>query len=112
MMNKDPGTPPWRAVLMVLVTLALVGAGAGVRALAAGATLQPAASAGDWPMYGHDPARTNFNPAETVITRATVANLVPRWQAQVGSNGVAPSGAPSVADGRVYVASSVATGPN
>ena len=63
-------------------------------------------------MYGHDQSRTNFNAAETAINRDTVANLTPRWQARVGSNGVAPSGAPSVANGRVYVASSVASGPN
>ena len=74
----------------------------------------PAASLapGDWPMYGYDQSRTNFNPAETAINKGTVGNLKPLWQAHVGSNGVAPSGAPSVANGRVYVASSVASGPN
>src|SRR5437588_571277 len=70
------------------------------------------AAGGDWPIYGHDQSRTNFNAAETAINRGTVGNLQPRWQAHLGSNGVAPSGAPSAANGKVYVASSVASGPN
>ncbi len=72
----------------------------------------PPTGTGDWPTYGHDAQRTNFNGAETAITRNTVARLQSFWQQEVGSNGVAPSGAPSVANGRVYVASSVISPPN
>jgi outer membrane protein assembly factor BamB len=64
---------------------------------------------GDWPMYGHDVSRTNYNPDETTISAANVAQLVQRWQVNVGSGGTATSAAPSVADGVVYVSSSVST---
>ncbi len=86
--------------------------------LAAGAGGPPgraagvAAAGGDWPMYGHDAQRTSFSPDETTISAANVGDLVARWQADIGSNGVAPSGAPSVAGGRVYVASSRSAGAN
>ncbi len=103
----------------VLIPLTLVGAllyAPTAPALATTASLISAVGAavgnGDWPMYGHDPARTNFNPAETAINRSTVDSLRQIWQANIGSNGVAPSGASSVANGRVYVASSVAGSAN
>src|SRR5438045_4605489 len=66
--------------------------------------------AGDWPMYGHDVSRTNYNPDETTISSGNVGQLIQRWQVNIGSNGTPPSGAPSVANGKVYVGSSVATG--
>src|SRR5438105_3411465 len=69
-------------------------------------------SAGDWPMYGHDISRTNFNPAETAINASNVSQLAPRWQAFIGSGAYPTSSGPSVANGRVYVGSSVATGNN
>ncbi|MDQ6693500.1 MAG: PQQ-like beta-propeller repeat protein [Chloroflexota bacterium] len=92
-----------------LAALALAGALVGLHMPAAAANPLPT---GDWPMYGHDPARTNFNPAETTINRGTEPKLQQLWQANIGSNGTPPSGAPSVANGRVYVASSTADGPN
>jgi outer membrane protein assembly factor BamB len=64
-------------------------------------------------MYGHDISRTNYNPAETTISAANVNQLVQRWQVNIGgSNGSPPSGAPSVANGRVYVGSSATAGNN
>ncbi len=63
----------------------------------------------DWPMYGHDYQRTNYNPSETIIGAGNVAQLVQRWQANVGSNGTPTSAAPSVAGGVVYAASSAAS---
>ncbi len=66
-------------------------------------------TSGDWPMYGHDWSRTNYNPNETSINAGNVGQLVQRWQVNIGSNGTAPSGAPSVANGKVFVGSSVAT---
>ena len=82
-----------------------------VSVLAATATQSP--DNGDWPMYGHDPARTNFNPAETTLGASNVNNLVQRWQSpDLGSNGAATSGAPSIYNGKVYVGSSAPTGPN
>ncbi|HMA37772.1 MAG TPA: PQQ-binding-like beta-propeller repeat protein [Chloroflexia bacterium] len=66
----------------------------------------------DWPMYGHDPSRTNYNPGETRLTPDNVEQMGPRWQAAIGSGLAPPSSAPSVAGGLVYVGSSVTTGPN
>ncbi|HEX8217910.1 MAG TPA: PQQ-binding-like beta-propeller repeat protein [Chloroflexia bacterium] len=67
---------------------------------------------GDWPMYGHDAQHTSYNPDETLIGAANVEQLVSRWQVFLGSNGNPSSSSPSVAGGRVYVGSSVASGPN
>ena len=72
----------------------------------------PLLATGDWPMYGHDPSHTSYNPAETLISSGNLGQLVSRWQANVGTNGVPAAGAPSVANGRVYVGSSIASGPN
>ena len=84
------------------------GAAAAQPVIAAGA----AGTGGDWPMYGYDGARTNYNPAETTISATNAAQLAPRWQADIGAGAGPPSGAPSVAAGRVYVASSATSGPN
>ncbi len=62
---------------------------------------------GDWPMYGHDVSRTNYNPDETTISAVNVAQLTQSWQVNIQTNGTPPSGAPSVADGVVYVGSSI-----
>ncbi|MEO8288436.1 MAG: PQQ-binding-like beta-propeller repeat protein [Chloroflexota bacterium] len=67
---------------------------------------------GDWPMYGHDPQHTSYNPDESVITADNVQHLTPRWQVFLGSNGTPSSSSPSVAGGLVYAGSSVATGAN
>jgi outer membrane protein assembly factor BamB len=69
-------------------------------------------------MYGYDLSRTNYNPAETAISAANVTQLVPRWQAPLGYGAIPDlsafpsSSAPVVADGRVFVGSSVDSGPN
>src|SRR5438046_1274972 len=67
---------------------------------------------GDWPMYGRDPQHTGYNPAETLIGPRNVAQVVPRWQVVVGSITNPSSSTPSVAHGRVYVGSSLPSGPN
>ena len=67
---------------------------------------------GDWPMYGRDPQHTSYNPDESLIGQDNVGQLVSRWQVFLGSNGEPSSSTPSVSGGRVYVGSSVATGPN
>src|SRR5437016_3263875 len=64
-------------------------------------------SAGDWPMYGHDWSHTSYNPAETTISADNLDQLESRWQANIGISDYPPSGAPSVANGKVYVGSSV-----
>jgi len=101
-------------VLLSLATLALISTLAYTLMPATIANPTPAVAAGngDWPMYGYDQSRTNYNPAETAISHSTVNNLQQLWQANVGSNGVAPSGAPIVSNGRVYVVSSTANGPD
>jgi len=65
----------------------------------------------DWPMYGHDPQRTNYNPAESTISPSNVNSLVQRWAFNLGSSSPT-SGAPSVTNGRVYAGSSITTGNN
>src|SRR6478672_12105639 len=75
-----------------------------------GGTARTPAAPGDWPMYGHDVSRTNYNPDETTISAANVAQLVSRWQFNVGTSGTPPSAAPSVSGGKVYVGSSASTG--
>ena len=67
---------------------------------------------GDWPMYGHDPQHTGYNPDESLIGPRNVAQVVPRWQVAVGSSDNPSSSTPSVAHGLVYVGSSVPSGPN
>jgi len=56
-------------------------------------------TAGDWPMYGHDQSRTNYNPDETTISAANVNQLVSRWQQNVFMGTTATSSSPSVANG-------------
>jgi hypothetical protein len=91
-------------------------AGASFRAGApnTGSNLQspslPIIPSGDWPMYGRDFSRTNYNPDETTLSSSNVAQWVSRWQVNIGSNGTPPSGAPSVSNGKVFVGSSVAAG--
>jgi outer membrane protein assembly factor BamB len=63
-------------------------------------------------MYGHDPSRTNFNPAETTLSPGNIGTLVSLWQEDIGAGNAPTSSAPSVANGRVYVGSSVTTGSN
>ena len=75
-------------------------------------TQAPVETGGDWPMYGHDLQRTGYNPDKSLISADNVGQLVSRWQVYLGSNGNPSSSTPSVALGRVYVGSSVPTGPN
>jgi outer membrane protein assembly factor BamB len=77
----------------------------------AGSGGAPTASGG-WPMYGHDAARTNFNPRENILTQDNVAYLVSRWQVDIGIGSAPTSSAPSVSGGRIYVGSSAVDGPD
>ncbi len=52
------------------------------------ATLLPARAV-DWPVFGFDPARTNFNSSETTLTTGNVHSLRMQWQTSLG--GVADS---------------------
>lgn len=72
----------------------------------------PTVAPGEWPMYGHDVSRTNFNPDETSISEATVGSLTQGWQQFVGNNGTSSSSAPSISGGRVFVGSSASSGPD
>jgi len=69
---------------------------------------------GDWPMYGHDPQRTNYNPDETTLNSANVGFLTQAWQGTIGigASGYPAFSAPSVANGKVFVASSYNQGNN
>jgi outer membrane protein assembly factor BamB len=66
----------------------------------------------DWPTYGHDANRTGFNAGETTLSPGNVAQLAAAWQADIGMGGAPTSGTPTVAQGRVFVGSSVTTGPD
>src|SRR5437764_244671 len=93
--------------------LALVATGLLAVCIGSGSGSPARAASGDWPMYGHDPSRTNFNPDETTINSSNLNQLVSRWQANIGSDLNNPaSSAPSVAGGAVYVGSSARSGPN
>jgi outer membrane protein assembly factor BamB len=70
------------------------------------------AGTGDWPMLGHDPARSNCNLSETSITAANASHLAPAWQFNVGWNGNPTASAPVVSNGQVFVGSSVNSGDN
>ena len=56
-------------------------------------------AAGDWPTYGYDNARDNFNAAETIITPSTAPQLKQKW-AHAGANGI--SDELTVVSGVVY----------
>ena len=58
-----------------VTTAATTPAGAGAR----GSDGPPDATAGDWPGWQKDLAGTRYNPAETVITPATVGGLKLKW---------------------------------
>src|SRR5262249_11130776 len=103
----------WLAALLALLVLLGVPVKIGWSFPAETPALPPAApaDAGDWPMYGHDPQHTSYNPNETTINAGNVAQLVQRWQAGIGGSGQSSS-TPSVANGRVYVGSDVSSGNN
>jgi outer membrane protein assembly factor BamB len=69
---------------------------------------------GDWPTYAHDNQRTSYNPDETTISATNVALLTQAWQAPIGisSQGGTAFTAPSVANGKVFIASSFDDGDN
>lgn len=63
-------------------------------------------------MYGRDASRTGYDPDDTAFSAASVARLAPRWQGDIGMGDYPPSGAPTVAGGRVFVGSSRPDGDN
>jgi outer membrane protein assembly factor BamB len=108
-----PGTV---IVLLALLTLAILpGQSSRASAVLPAHPANPPAvlsDPADWPMYGHDYQRTNYNPAETLLSPSNVSQMVERWSAAIGTNGDDPSSAPSVSNGVVYVGSSNGTGDN
>ncbi|HEX9990527.1 MAG TPA: PQQ-binding-like beta-propeller repeat protein [Chloroflexia bacterium] len=101
--------------LPVFVTAAAPSSGvkAAMPVLASYSQATSAFAPGDWPMYGHDPAHTSYNPDESSISAQNVQWLVPRWQSpDLGSGASPPSGAPTVANGKVFIGSSAPEGNN
>jgi len=70
-------------VLVAMATVFLVPALLGTRA----ASSEQFTAAGDWPTYGYDNARDNFNVAETIITPSTAPQLKQKWS-HAGGNGI------------------------
>jgi outer membrane protein assembly factor BamB len=97
----------WGLPLALFVAAAAVG-----QAAAAARPGGAPVATGDWPMYGHDPSRTNYNAAETTIGAGNAGQLTQRWQANIGAGSDPPAAAPSVANGRVFAGSSRASGNN
>lgn len=58
--------------------------------------------AADWTLFGRDIAASHYNPDETAITPANVANLKVKWTFEAGDD---ISAQPIVANGVVYVGS-------
>lgn len=99
-------------VLLSVFVSVLAGGSAGSAAGAAFQAQMPGVAPGDWPMYGHDLSRTNYNPDEVTINAGNVNQIASRWQQFVGNNGTASSSSPSVSGGRVFVGSSASSGPD
>jgi len=104
--------PSHGLLLVVAIGCSACGDGSSPHAPTAPATPPAVAASSDWPMYGHDTGRTNYNAGERTIGSANVSLLAPRFQALIGSSGFPSSSSPVVAGGRVYVGSSVAEGDN
>src|SRR5689334_20584222 len=92
------------AALVVLLTVFTGGAVTGAAPTRAVSPQYdvPTVVPGEWPMYGHDVSRTNFNPDETTINASNVGQLISRWQMSLGSarTSTASSSGPSVAGGK------------
>ncbi|MFL5732779.1 MAG: PQQ-binding-like beta-propeller repeat protein, partial [Chloroflexia bacterium] len=119
---RSRGAPALLSLLVSLLALsALPGsAGAAIPARTQGGQpttprpvyMAPRVNTGDWPTYGHDVSRTNFNPDETLINILNVSQLVQRWQGSVPMASTTTSSSPSVSGGRVFVGASVTSGNN
>src|SRR4051812_8129779 len=71
------------------------------------------AGSGDWPMYGHDPQHSGYNPAEKAIAADTADLLALRWHVFLGPGGaLSTSSVPVVAGDTVYAGSNPAHGDN
>src|SRR3569832_151164 len=99
-------TLPLIIVSLMALSGWIVGSASGRAAIPA-AQPAPGTSAGDWPMYGGAPSRTSTNLDETAINAGNAGQLVQRWQAAVGQGQDDALSGPSIANGRVYIGSSV-----
>jgi polyvinyl alcohol dehydrogenase (cytochrome) len=61
-----------------------------------------ATTAGDWPMYLHEPGRSSATRDETILSPANAAGLVKRWSFQTGGPVEASA---TVVSGTVYIGS-------
>jgi eukaryotic-like serine/threonine-protein kinase len=94
-----------------LILLVIIGSVAAAQSLTA---VQPSApkpsprpdcgpikkSVTDWPQYQFVPSHTGYNPYESILSPATVGNLVLKWENQSGSRGT--SFGMAVVNGMVY----------
>ena len=103
-----------RSLLVLALAASVLLPACGASSPSPGASPSPTvpAVADAWPMYGHDLQRTNYTPAEQTINAANAGTLVASWAVDLGTSAVPSNSAPTVADGRVFVGSSVASGPN
>jgi polyvinyl alcohol dehydrogenase (cytochrome) len=98
-----------RRVPAALALLGLFVSGVVAGAPARAASCAPAAEGGDWPLYGHDLANTRTQPLEDTIGTGNVGSLTKKWTfaAVDDLGGGAVTSTPVVADGCVFVTSSV-----
>jgi outer membrane protein assembly factor BamB len=55
------------------------------------ATASPPANALNWPVFGHDPARSGVDVGDTTLNATNVSTLVEKWQISFGNGNVADS---------------------
>ena len=110
-MDNQPMDSRLRLPLLLALALGMGGCG-GDSSPSASPSPSAAPTSADWPMYGHDTARTNYNKSDTMIGPEHVLQLAPRFRTLIGVGDLPSSSGPVVAGGRLYVGSSVSTGPN
>jgi outer membrane protein assembly factor BamB len=92
-------------LLAIVATVALAAGSMPAALLAASPIPTPTAAAtgADWPQFGHDAAHTGYNPDETTISAANVADLKVAWTTTFGDDPRDSAQPPVVADGVIYV---------
>jgi len=100
---------PARTAATTLLLLTACGTAPAARTPAAAASVT---ATSDWPTYGYDVTRSGTNLGETQLVKERAPALRPLWQAEIGMGRRASFSTPTVADGTVFLGSSVEEGDN